>query len=109
MRIQPIVLRLATLLVLLSAACDYCTFDYFDPGASMSQPGPVLFKSSPSISPGTAKTNDLPDDRCLGCSPGIAMHAVTVENPFRVSSAFENPSIQPRAAVAPIVDRPPRP
>jgi hypothetical protein len=106
MRIQPIVLRLAALVVLLCSVCDYCAFDRYDLEASMSRPGPVLLGDTGMGI--CCVTKDLPDDRCLGCSPSIAPQAPTLEGPVLTSFIAQDRAIQFPIPEAPIIERPPR-
>jgi hypothetical protein len=102
MRIQGVILRLLALLVLVSSACDFCTFDLFDPGAAMSSPGPR------SISLPAAQASDLPDDHCLCCSASIPSPAVTLESPWLISSDVESSAIQAPIPEGRIFEQPPR-
>jgi len=109
MRLPVYISRLAAFLVLLSAGCDFCAFDLYDPDASMSQPGPVMnVDTANAICPAVMKTSDLPDDRCLCCSPTVASQVATFASPFLISSASETRAIQPPIPEARIIERPPR-
>jgi hypothetical protein len=100
------ILRLAALLVLLSSVCDYCAFDRYDQEASMSRPVPALLgDTGMAICP---VTTDLPDDRCLGCSPSIAPEAATIEGPVLTSFVIENRPHQPPIPEAQLIERPPK-
>jgi hypothetical protein len=103
---RPIVLRLAALLVLLSSICDYCVFDRYDQEASMSRPLPVLLgDAGVAIRP---VTTDLPDDRCLGCTPSIAPQAPTLEGLVLTSFIIENRPHQLPIPEAQLIERPPK-
>jgi hypothetical protein len=109
MRLPVYISRLAAFLVLLSAGCDFCAFDLYDPDASMSQPGPVMnVDTANAICPAAMRTSDLPDDHCLCCSPTVASQVATLASPFLISSAPETRAIQPTIPEARIIERPPR-
>ena len=107
MGIQTIILRLAALLVLLSSACDYCAFDMFDSEASMSLPGPVIVSSGHATGAAVA-TSNLPDDRCLCCSPSIPSQAATLERPLLISTTVEDRAIRSSCAPISAIEQPPR-
>jgi hypothetical protein len=65
--------RIAALVVLLTSFSDYWAYDRFDPAAPMNSSGPeavaVLDLDAPS---GVGlQSSNLPDDRCVCCSPVI--------------------------------------
>src|SRR5258708_4365737 len=73
-------IRIVALVVLLSAAADYCAFDRWDPTAPMSAAG---LESTFSLTPhaamkGSLHTPSSPDDHCLCCAPCIAQNGPTV-------------------------------
>jgi hypothetical protein len=102
MRIQGVMLQLVALLILASSACDFCAFDLYDPGASMSCPGPL------SISLPAARASDLPDDHCLCCSASIPSPAVTLASPWLISSEMESSAVQAPIPEGRSFEQPPR-
>ena len=105
-----VMIRAVAVLLLITSAFDYCAFDLEDPSAPMSS---VRSGAIPDLVPdrqASAKivTSDLPDDRCLCCSPGISPRPPVL---FRTTL---NTLIFPASEVAvsshdPVVfERPPR-
>ena len=67
-------IRAVAALLLITSAFDYCAFDTQDPSAPMSA---VRSEAIPDLVPdqqvsAQVVTSELPDDRCLCCSPGIS-------------------------------------
>jgi hypothetical protein len=103
-------IRAVAVLLLITSAFDYCAFDLEDPSAPMSS---VRSEAIPDLVPdqqASAKivTSELPDDRCLCCSPGISPRPPVL---FRVTL---NSLVFPTCEIAvpsndPVVfERPPR-
>src|SRR5580692_4635927 len=110
MRSRSIPIRLIALIVLLTAACDYAEFDRVDLTAPMSSagleglPAPV----QPTLTPVRLNTTNLPDDRCLFCSPWIepqlpALFRVSLASRLTQSAKISLPSID-----LALIERPPR-
>lgn len=111
MRKGSTVIRIVALLVLLTSAMDYCAYDLYDPSASMSMAGSDIFMAG--IAPAKlaalqTRPSDLPDDRCLGCSPSIAPIPPILLTSDLISFVVQNkvaslPSSEPLS-----IERPPR-
>jgi hypothetical protein len=75
----------------------------------MSRPGVLLLVATDhAICPLAVRMSDLPDDRCMCCSSGIASPPATFNSPFLISSAVEDRAIQTTIPEAQMIERPPR-
>jgi hypothetical protein len=103
-------IRLVAWIVLITSAFDYVAFDLSDPAAPMSSAGREVAVGivPPQLSPVQARTTDLPDDRCLGCSPSIAPKSPIVRTSDLISFVVENKTASLPSSEPASIERPPR-
>jgi hypothetical protein len=111
MRFQAVTIRMVALIVLLASASDYSAFDRFDPSAPMNAAG---LEAIPYLVSRTAalvglRTNNLPDDHCLFCSPWIAPRRSFLAQSSLSTALTQRPKIVLPSSQPFRIERPPRP
>src|SRR5580700_6532800 len=88
---RVVMIRLVAVLVLVTAAFDYCAFDVLDPTAPMSsaQSGPVPDLASRHQPPAAIQAAESSDDHCLCCAPGISSRLVVLHRVILASLIFQ--------------------
>lgn len=105
--------RLAAVLVLLSAAGDYCVFDVGDPWASMSAPLCSPYSEEmpcfhAKANKRSMQNNDLPDDHCLCCGTMVIQPRPTIAVTLLTMAFYQETAPPLRSAELRLPDRPPR-
>jgi hypothetical protein len=111
MRFQAVTIRFAALMVLLTSASDYSAFDRFDPSAPMNSAGleAIRYIVSQTATLARVRTNDLPDDHCLFCSPWIAPRQAVLAQSSLSSALTQSPKVVLPSSQPIRIERPPRP
>jgi hypothetical protein len=107
---RVVMIRLIALLVLITAASDYCAFDVWDPSAPMNSAGSEAIGDLVQYSQASVKirTSELPDDHCLWCSPWIASQRPALQ-PTSLSSSVTQAAKASLPSSDPIlIEHPPR-
>jgi len=104
------VIRIVALLVFITSAIDYCAYDLYDPSASMSLArSDIMAGIAPAkLTALRTRPSDLPDDRCLGCSPSIAPIPPILLISDLIAFVVENKVPSLRSSEPLPIDRPPR-
>jgi hypothetical protein len=110
MPLRAILFRLVAVLVLITSAFDYYSFDVWDPTAPMSSTRSEIIRDLISHHQTSAKigTSDLADDQCLGCAPGISPRPPVLHRISLNSFVFQALEAAVASSDLLLIDRPPR-
>jgi hypothetical protein len=107
---RSIPFRLVALIVLLTAASDYSHFDQVDPCAPMNSAGVEAIVGPAPQSPLTVNLRviNLPDDRCLFCTPWIQPQPPTLSRVILTSRVTQSAKISLPSSDPVLIELPPK-